>query len=166
MIRYGVFVLTLLMGAITGLRASGPATDIPDLSLSDEGGRTLRLADFKGRVVLLDFWASWCVPCRVSFPAVDALHKELGSRGFAAVAINVDEQRKNADSFLEVRPHTMPVVFDPKGRAAEAYALAAMPSALILDRTGHVRFRHMGYTEKTIAQYRTEVLQLLKEHSQ
>src|SRR6185436_3911435 len=100
MIRYGVFVLTLLMGAITGLRAAGPASDIPDLSLSDEGGRTLRLADFRGRVVLLDFWASWCVPCRVSFPAVDALHKELGPRGFAAVAINVDEQRKNADSFL------------------------------------------------------------------
>ena len=166
MIRYGVFVLTLLMGAITGLRASGPATDIPDLSLSDEGGRTLRLADFKGRVVLLDFWASWCVPCRVSFPAVDALYKELGPRGFAAVAINVDEQRKNADSFLGLRPHTMPVVFDPKGRAAEAYALAAMPSALILDRTGRVRFRHMGYTEQTIGQYRTEVLQLLKEDSQ
>ena len=166
MIRYGVFVLALLMGAITGVRASGPAAEVPDLSFSDEAGRTLRLADFKGRVVLLDFWASWCVPCRVWFPAVDALHKELGRRGFAAVAINVDEQRKNADSFLAVRPHTMPVVFDPKGRAAEAYALAAMPSALILDRTGQVRFGHMGYTEKTIARSAREVLQLLKEETQ
>lgn len=163
MIRYGVFILTLLMGAITGLRACALAAEAPDLAFSDEAGRTLRLADFKGRVVLLDFWASWCLPCRVSFPAVDALHKELGPRGFAAVAINVDEQRKNADSFLGARPHTMPVVFDPKGRAAEAYALAAMPSALVLDRSGQVRFRHMGYTEKTIGQYRTEVLQLLKE---
>ena len=160
MIRYRILVVTLLIGAITGLRA---AAEVTELSLSDEAGRTVKLADFKGRIVLLDFWASWCVPCRASFPAVDALHKELGPRGFAAVAINVDEQRKNADAFLEARPHTMTVVFDPKGRAAEAYALAAMPSALILDRTGQVRFRHMGYTEKTIGQYRTEVLQLLKE---
>ena len=162
MIRHAVFAVVLLAAA-AGLKASSAATEVPDISFSDEGGRTLRLADFKGRVVLLDFWASWCVPCRVSFPAIDALHKELGARGFSAVAINVDEQRKNADSFLEVRPHTMPVVFDPKGRAAEAFTLQAMPSTLILDRTGRVRFRHMGYTEKTIAQYRAEVLQLLKE---
>lgn len=166
MIRYGLFVLALLTGTVLGLKAAGPAAALPDLSFSDETGRTLHLADFKGQVVLLDFWASWCVPCRVSFPAVDALHKELGTHGFTAMAINVDEQRKNADSFLEVRPHTMPVVFDPKGRAAEAFALQAMPSALILDRTGRVRFRHMGYTERTIAQYRAEILQLLKEDAQ
>jgi thiol-disulfide isomerase/thioredoxin len=163
MIRHAVFVAALLTATAMGLKASTPATEVPDLSFSDESGRTLRLADFKGQVVLLDFWASWCVPCRVSFPALDALHKELGARGFSAVAINVDEQRKNADSFLEVRPHTMPVVFDPKGRAAEAFALPAMPSALILDRAGRVRFRHTGYTEKTITQYRSEILQLLKE---
>ena len=166
MIRHGLIVITLLMAVAVTPRAAGPAAAAPDLSFPDETGRTLRLADFKGRVVLLDFWASWCVPCRVSFPAVDALHKELGTRGFAALAVNVDEQRKNADSFLEVRPHTMPVVFDPKGRAAEAFALEAMPSTLILDRAGRVRFRHMGYTEKTIAQYRAEILELLKESPQ
>ena len=163
MIRHGVLVLALLGATLIVVKASGPATEVPDLSFNDESGHTLRLADFKGQVVLLDFWASWCVPCRVSFPVVDALHKELGGRGFAVVAINVDEQRKNADSFLEVRPHTMPVVFDPKGRAAEAFELPAMPSALILDRAGRVRFRHTGYTEKTITQYRSEILQLLKE---
>lgn len=166
MIRHGMFVLALLASAAAASIAAAPPAAVRDLTFADEGGRTLHLAELKGQVVLLDFWASWCVPCRVSFPAVDALHKELGKKGFSAVAVNVDEQRKNADAFLEVRPHTMPVVFDPKGQAAEAFELKAMPSALILDRAGHVRFRHMGYTEKTIAQYRAEILQLLKEDAQ
>ena len=136
---------------------------IPDITLATLSGAPLHVADLKGQVVLLDFWASWCIPCRKSFPAVDALHRELKPRGLEVVAVNVDEQQKNADAFLAKYPHTMTVALDPRGNAARAFDLQAMPSTLIVDRAGRIRYTHQGYSEKTIGQFRSEVLQLLAE---
>ena len=155
----------LMLASLLACPATGMAAlkDAPDISLPALSGKPIRIAELKGRVVLLDFWASWCVPCRKSFPEVDALYRELRTRGFEVVAINVDEQQRNASAFLEKYPHSMPIAFDPEGKAATAFDLKAMPSTMILDRGGHIRFTHMGYTEKTIAQYRAEILQLLGE---
>jgi thiol-disulfide isomerase/thioredoxin len=156
--------LALALAALTApAGTAGPVTTAPDIELTSEAGSTIRLLDLKGQVVLLDFWASWCVPCRVSFPAIDALQKELRDKGFRALAVNVDEERRNADNFLATRPHTLTVVFDPKGRAAETFQLQGMPSTVLIDRKGVVRVTHMGYTEKTIVQYRAEILALLEE---
>jgi len=141
--------------------ATPPAA--PNITLVDGGGNAERLSDLAGKVVLIDFWASWCIPCRTSFPAIDALQRELGPKGLVVIALNVDEQRKNADAFLAGRPHAMRVAFDQKGVAAQAFSLQAMPSAVVIDRSGRIRYTHMGYTEKTVAQYRTEVLELLGE---
>lgn len=138
--------------------------DAPDITLTAISGKTMRIADLKGQVVLLDFWASWCIPCRKSFPEVDALHRELEPKGLVVIAVNVDEQTKNAYTFLEQYPHTMTIAFDPKGTVADAFKLEAMPSTMIVDRGGHIRFTHQGYTEKTIGQFRSEVLQLLAEN--
>lgn len=138
--------------------------DAPDITLTAISGKTMRIADLKGQVVLLDFWASWCIPCRKSFPEVDALHRELEPKGLVVIAVNVDEQTKNAYTFLEQYPHTMTIAFDPKGTVADAFKLEAMPSTMIVDRRGHIRFTHQGYTEKTIGQFRSEVLQLLAEN--
>jgi peroxiredoxin len=135
----------------------------PDITLTALSGESIRIADLKGQVVLLDFWASWCIPCRRSFPEVDALHRELKPKGLTVIAVNVDEQQKNAYTFLEKYPHTMTVAFDPKGTAAQAFDLQAMPSSMIVDRRGRVRFTHEGYTDKTISQFRSEVLQLIAE---
>lgn len=143
--------------------ASNEPKPAPDVTLVDDAGRPVRLADLKGHVVLVDFWASWCIPCRTSFPAIDAMQHELGGRGLVVLAVNVDEQRRNAEAFLAARSHTMRIAFDPRGQAAEAFALQAMPSTVVLDKNGRIRFSHMGYTEKTIEQYRAEVLQLLGE---
>ena len=135
----------------------------PDITLTALSGESIRIADLKGQVVLLDFWASWCIPCRRSFPEVDALHRELQPKGLTVIAVNVDEQQKNAYTFLEQYPHTMTVAFDPKGAAAQAFDLQAMPSSMIVDRRGRIRFTHEGYTDKTISQFRSEVLQLIAE---
>ena len=135
----------------------------PDITLTALSGESIRIADLKGQVVLLDFWASWCIPCRRSFPEVDALHRELQPKGLTVIAVNVDEQQKNAYTFLEKYPHTMTVAFDPKGAAARAFDLQAMPSSMIVDRRGRIRFTHEGYTDKTISQFRSEVLQLIAE---
>jgi len=154
-------VAFLVLG--TPIYGAPPATAAPDIALTTETGATIRLFDLKGQVVLLDFWASWCVPCATAFPAIDRLQSELRDRGFTVLAINVDEDRRNAERFLSSRPHGVTVLFDAKGRAAEAFRLQGMPSSVLVDRAGRIRVTHTGYTEKTIAQYRAEILALLGE---
>lgn len=155
-----VVAIVALAGSMA---ASAPGMPAPDVILSADTGSTIRLSDLKGRVALLDFWASWCIPCRASFPALDTLNKELGNKGFVVIAVNVDEERQKADQFLSARPHTMTVAFDPQGKVAEAFKLRGMPSTILVDRRGTIRFTHMGYTEKTLAQFRSEILQLVGE---
>jgi cytochrome c biogenesis protein CcmG/thiol:disulfide interchange protein DsbE len=162
MTRVSAVLIVALLAIGSAVHARGAAA-APNVTLVDGSGKSLRLADLAGNVVLMDFWASWCIPCRTSFPAIDALQRELGPKGLVVVAVNVDEQRKNAEAFLAERPHVMRVAFDPTGQAAQAFALQAMPSAVVIDRSGHIRYTHMGYTDKTVAQYRAEVLELLGE---
>ncbi len=154
-------LIAIALGVVVA--GAGPGTSTPDLKLTTEAGTTVRLADLKGSVVLVDFWASWCIPCRTSFPAIDALQKELRDRGLAVVAVSVDEHRRDADLFLGQRSHTMTVAFDPRGVAAEAFDLKGMPSTVLIERHGVIRYTHMGYTEKTIQQFRTEIRTLLSE---
>jgi thiol-disulfide isomerase/thioredoxin len=160
MLLGGLLLISALMPAPLHANDARP---VPDLTLTDARGEPARLADLKGHVVVIDFWASWCVPCRASFPALDALQREFAARGLVVVAVNVDEQRKNAEAFLAGRTPALRLMFDPKGAAAGAFAIKGMPSSFVADRRGDIRFTHMGYTEKTIAQYRDEVLQLIGE---
>ncbi len=160
--------LTLAAAIAIPLHAAGSAVvngSVPDVALTDGAGTVHRLSEYRGQVLLIDFWASWCIPCKASFPQLDALHKDFKDKGVTVLAVNLDEQRKAADLFLSTRPHTMPVVFDPAGTAAETFGLKGMPSSVIVDRKGIIRFIHMGYTEKTLAQYRVELAQLLGEHN-
>jgi len=162
MMRRHLFVV-VFASLLAGSVVAAVPKNAPDITLTTLSGTPMRVADLKGQVVLLDFWASWCIPCRRSFPEVDALHRELQPKGLTVIAVNVDEQRKNANTFLEQYPHTMTIAFDPKGTAAQAFDLQAMPSSMILDRRGRIRFTHEGYTDKTISQFRSEVLQLIAE---
>src|SRR6267378_6758103 len=96
----------------TGLLLAGSARGAdpkpaPNVTLQDGKGVVVRLADYKGKVVLIDFWASWCIPCNTSFPALDALSREYQPRGLEVLAVNLDERRRDADTFLAARPHTM-----------------------------------------------------------
>lgn len=135
----------------------------PALSLKDQSGRVRTLSEFKGRVVLLDFWASWCGPCKESFPALDSLQEEMKSDGLEVIAVNVDEDRKDADTFLAGRTPSMTLLFDQKGRSPEDFKVEGMPTTFLIDHDGNIRFRHMGFTEKTRADFRREISLLLKE---
>ena len=121
------------------------AVDPFDVEVRDARGRSLRLAEFKGKIVLVDLWASWCPDCRISFPALDALSREYRPRGVEIVAVNVDQRQKDAAAFLAVHPHEMVVVFDPRARMLEAFGAAGIPSSYLIDRQGTVRYRHSGY---------------------
>lgn len=145
------------------LTSAADVRPAPAVALARTDGAVVRLADLKGKVLLIDFWASWCVPCKTSFPALDALYREEKSRGLEVLAVNVDEQRAAADAFLSARPHVMPVFLDPKGDSAQAFMIRGMPSSVLIDRAGNIRFTHMGYSEKVLDTYRQEVTRLLSE---
>jgi thiol-disulfide isomerase/thioredoxin len=138
----------------------------PDIALRTADGTEVHLADLKGKIVLVDFWASWCVPCKTSFPALDALYREYRTRDVEVLAVNVDERRRDADAFLAVRPHELPVFFDSKGASAEAFGVRGMPSSFVIDRDGMIRFTHLGYSTNVDASYRQELVQLLSERHQ
>lgn len=159
-------ILCLVLSAAGAAVLAADAVPAPIIALPDAQGTVLNSASLRGQVVLVDFWASWCVPCKASFPALDALHREFRDRGVSVVAINLDEERKAADAFLAARPHQMPVLFDPKGVSATAFVVKGMPSSVVIDRRGNIRYRHQGFTDKTLAQYRIEITQLLGEKTE
>lgn len=142
---------------------AAPALNPFDVEMRDGGGRRLRLSDFKGRIVLVDLWASWCAECQRSFPVLDRLSREYRPHGVEIVAVNLDQHKKDAAAFLAMRPHEMLVVFDPRARMLEAFGAAGIPSSYLIDRQGAVRYQHTGYTAATEAQYRQQLDFLLAE---
>lgn len=127
------------------------------------GAADLDLSAFRGKVVYVDFWASWCGPCKQSFPWLDGLVRSYGSQNFVVIGVNVDKERDRAEHFLEAFPAEFPIVYDPKGDLASAYNVAGMPSGILIDRTGHVRFQHAGFSEKQKGLYEQQLQSLLAE---
>ncbi len=119
----------------------------------------------KGKVVLVDFCASWCAPCRASFPVMAELQKRYGDRGFVVIAVSVDEKRAAIDEFLKKNAVPFAVLRDAKQKLVEATSVASMPTSFLLDGEGRVRFIHNGFKgEETRKQYETEIEGLLKSN--
>lgn len=153
--------LHLGAGSAHAVEAGAP---VPALSLPKlEGGGEVSMAQFKGQVLYVDFWASWCAPCRLAFPSIEGLYKRNRERGFAVVGINKDTKAGDADRFLRSVPVTFPLVADDQDAAAKAFAVKTMPSGYVIDRKGVVRHVHRGYTAETSKQLAEQVEALLKE---
>jgi cytochrome c biogenesis protein CcmG, thiol:disulfide interchange protein DsbE len=135
----------------------------PEVRLRDVAGKTVSLSDLRGKVVIVDFWASWCPSCRQSFPALAELGRLYASRGLEVIAVNVDQQRRDADAFLAGQPAGLKVVFDQQGAAPRAFDVQAMPSSFVIGRDGTIRFTHVGFNDRTLEAYRREIGQLLDE---
>ena len=151
--------IALLPGA--GRAAPNKAGDtFPDLAKFQLEGK---LPDpLAGKVVLVDFWASGCAPCKASFPAMTELHKRFAERGLVIVAVNVDDQRGAMESFLKKNPAPFAVVRDAAQKLVAATDVATMPTSFLLDREGRVRFLHHGFKgEETLKQYAKEIEELL-----
>jgi thiol-disulfide isomerase/thioredoxin len=142
-----------------------PAVALPTLSNSqlDTQPATVSLDSLRGKVVYLDFWASWCGPCRISFPQLEQLREELGPRGFEVLAINVDEFEADAHEFLRQLPVTYPVVRDASGDSPASYGILGMPTGFLIDREGIVRLIHQGYRKSDGEALRAQIIQLLGE---
>lgn len=142
--------------ALLGLLFAGPpglAADTPPLDLTP----------YKGQVVLLDFWASWCGPCAQSFPWMTRMQETHADRGLVVIAVNLDAERAAADAFLLDHPGPYQRVFDPEGRVAEAYGVATMPTSIVIDRQGRPVFRHAGFHPEQTAEYERNLLAALDD---
>jgi thiol-disulfide isomerase/thioredoxin len=121
------------------------------------------LSDFRGRVVVVDLWASWCTSCEVSFAALEALARDFGPRGVEVIAVNLDEQRKHADAFLRGRESRLTVTFDPRARVLKAFGAAGVPTSYVIDRQGIIRHTLSGYTSAFESELRRYVTSLLSD---
>jgi thiol-disulfide isomerase/thioredoxin len=155
----GLLALPASAGVQVGQAA--PPLALPLLSAGSPG--VLTLASLQGKVVYLDFWASWCGPCRVSFPQLEQLRQELGPRGFEVLAVNVDEVEADALRFLEEVPVTYPVVRDGTGETPRSYGIPGMPTGFLIDRSGVVRLVHQGYRKSDGAALRASIIDVLGE---
>jgi peroxiredoxin len=161
MTRLLVAALAALLLAQAPKAADKPA---PSFAIKTLDGKTVRLADTKGRIVLVDFWATWCAPCKVSFPALDALATSLKDRGVEVLAVSVDANRKNLNEFIAAQPiKTMRILLDPDMTAADAFEVAALPTSFIIDRQGRIRFTHAGYGPEAVERFGAEIRTLLDE---
>ncbi len=122
------------------------AQDAPLFELPGDN-KTINLQNLKGKVVYLDFWASWCVPCRKSFPWMNEMHSRYGSKDFTIVAINLDASKSDALKFLKNLPAKFDIAYDPDGTVASKYKLKVMPSSYLIDKSGALVFAHKGYRE-------------------
>lgn len=151
----------ILSSWVTSARElSGPA---PDFTLINRDGETVQLADLKGKVVMINFWASWCGPCRQEMPFLDEMYKDFHRAGFVLLGVNLDQNTAAAEKFLADVPVTFPVLMDPKGDVAKLYNNRAMPSSFFVDREGQLAYLHMGYRPGEEEKYRQTVRKLLAQ---
>ncbi len=142
------------------------------LSFSTQASETLPSSIFKeiqaatnmqpGDVVYLDFWASWCGPCRKSFPWMNEMHQSYEKRGLKVLAVNLDKDRSSAKVFLDKVPTSFPILYDPKGRLAKVFKLKGMPSSYVIDYRGRIKATHVGFFDNKKAKYERQLVSMLR----
>ena len=154
-----------LLGALStpALAAKTLQGEAPDFTLKSNSGKNLRLSELRGQVVMINFWASWCGPCRQEMPILDALHKRYAKAGFSVLGVNVEQDSGLADQLLKDIPVSFPVLYDPDSVVSKLYAVDAMPSTVMVDRDGRMRYLHRGYKPGYEDDYRDQIVELLSE---
>jgi len=134
----------------------------PPLAALQADGQAASLDKFRGQVIYLDFWASWCAPCRAAMPHYDRIHRARAGRGLVVIGINVDSDRGRAKDAIQRASASFPIVFDEAGTTAARYAVPAMPTAYLIGRDGRVRNIHHGFRDGDVAKLETLIDQALE----
>jgi peroxiredoxin len=158
-----VAAMTLCAGLISGTSADAIQGAAPDFTLKSQTGTNLKLSELRGQVVLINFWASWCGPCRQEMPALDELYQHYRSLDFTVLGVNVEENSANAKSLLKDIHVTFPVLFDNQNTVSKLYNIKGMPSTILVDRDGNMRYLHMGYQPGFETEYQNQVRTLIRE---
>jgi peroxiredoxin len=143
--------------------AVAPQQPAPDFTLPSAEGRNLRLAEQRGQVVLVNFWASWCGPCKVEMPHLNRLHDKYRALGVTLLGVNIDDDPRHGAATAARWGVKFPVLLDADKRVSRLYDLGAMPSTVLIDRDGRVRFLHRGYREGMEQLYEQQLRELVKE---
>jgi thiol-disulfide isomerase/thioredoxin len=151
-----------VLPAFAATSSSGPA---PAFKLSGRNGKTIDLSQLKGQVVMINFWATWCGPCRQEMPLLEDIYKKYKPMGFTMLAVNVEPDSAAAEAWLGKlsKPVTFPVAFDTESKVSKMYKVAGMPSTVFVDRKGNIRVMHKGYKPGDENIYLTQIRSMLKE---
>ena len=159
-------IIALVFGAFaaTSLASSGmEGQPAPDFALKSSTGENLRLSEFRGDVVMINFWATWCGPCRQEMPLLDELYNRYERVGFNLLGVNIDDDSRRAMQMIDELGVDFPVLFDARKEVSELYEVEAMPVTVIVDREGTVRYVHHGYKPGYEEKYLDQVRSLLRE---
>jgi len=143
--------------------ALASTTQAPDFTLKSRSGENIKLSELRGEVVMINFWASWCGPCRQEMPALNELYQRYNPMGFTILGVNVEQDPGKAEALLREIPVDFPVLFDTDNRVTELYKVVAMPSTVLVDRNGQVRYIHKGYKPGYEQKYQEQVRSLIRE---
>ena len=142
------------------LQTGAPA---PAFQLNSNAGKPVALADLKGQIVLLNFWASWCGPCRQEMPILEQLNRQYHAKGVTLLGVNVEPDSAAAVNWLKATPVTFPILFDTDSKVSQLYEVAGMPNTVIIDRKGVVRYIHRGYNAGAENEYLNQIRSLIRE---
>jgi peroxiredoxin len=164
-LKLSIVILAMAAAGTPALPAAGIATGTPAaaFALPAAAGDTVSLADLKGQVVLINFWASWCGPCRQEMPILDQLYKKYKTAGFTLLGVNVEPKSADALGFLKGTPVSFPILFDTQSKVSTLYEVTGMPSTVIIDRRGNVRYIHHGYKPGDDGEYQDQIRTLMRE---
>ena len=158
----GLALAAVCASAALAASSSGPAA--PGFQLSGRGGKSIDLTQFKGRVVMINFWATWCGPCRQELPLLEDIYKKYKPMGFTMLGVNVEPDSTAAEAWLQKqKPVSFPIAFDVDSKVSKLYKVAGMPSTVFVDRKGNVRVMHKGYKPGDEDFYLTQIRSMLKE---
>jgi len=156
--------LLITVFAATSLASSGlEGQAAPDFALKSSTGENLRLSEYRGDVVMINFWATWCGPCRQEMPLLDELYTRYERVGFSLLGVNIDDDSRRAMQMIEDLGVSFPVLFDARKEVSELYEVEAMPVTVLVDREGNVRHVHHGYKPGYEDKYLDQVRSLLRE---
>ena len=156
-----LLISTLLLQPLGGRATVG--SKAIDFTLNNFDGKPVKLSEQRGKVVLLDFWASWCDPCRDEMPYLDILQKTYGMQGFTVLAVNIDNKLENAEQFLDKYDIKLMPVWDRKKKVVSAYDVQTMPTTMLIDQRGWIRYIHNGFEVEKFQVYKQQIEKLLNK---
>ena len=158
-----VFAAIVLTSALAASAGATTPQAAPDFALPARDGGDVRLSELKGQVVMINFWATWCGPCRQEMPLLQQLHAKYEPLGFTLLGVNVESDSVAAQSWLKAVPVTFAILFDRSNEVAGRFGVEGMPSTVFVDRAGNVRYVHRGYKPGDEAKYADTIRSLVKE---
>jgi peroxiredoxin len=158
-----VIIASIAIQSPAALASVKIGTTAPNFTLKSASGKNLKLSEYRGKVVLLNFWATWCGPCREEIPQLNKLQRKFKSGGFTVLGVNIDRNHAPAKVLARKLRVRFPILFDSNKAVSRLYQVDAMPNTVIIDRNGVIRFVHRGYVKGYENAYREQVRQLLRE---